>query len=111
MDIFSVEHSKTGYRADFALYGTAVAMLAVYLLTEGPRLHRLEIVVLGLFGLGSWTAVEYALNRFVLHGLQPFRRWHLMHHKRPTALICAPTLLSATLIATLVFLPTLLLSS
>ena len=63
----------------------------------------------GLVGLVSWTLVEYVLHRFVLHGVQPFKRWHGAHHERPTALICAPTILSATLIALLVFLHAMLL--
>jgi sterol desaturase/sphingolipid hydroxylase (fatty acid hydroxylase superfamily) len=54
---------------------------------------------------GRWSAIEYVLHRFVLHGLQPFRGWHEAHHDRPTALICAPTILSATLIFGLVFVP------
>ena len=100
MSLFTLEHSKTAYRADFALYGTAVMALAAFLLLSGPREQRLEIVTFTLVGLCSWTAIEYALHRFVLHGLKPFSRWHAEHHQRPTALICAPTILSATLVAT-----------
>ena len=58
-----------------------------------------------LAGLAGWTLLEYALHRFVLHGLRPFSDWHAEHHHRPAALICAPTILSASLIAALVFLP------
>jgi hypothetical protein len=107
MSLFTLEHSRWAYRADFALYGTAVAVFAAFLLVAGPRELRLEIWALALLGLASWSAIEYALHRFVLHGLQPFQRWHAEHHERPTALICAPTIFSATLIATLVFLPAL----
>ena len=107
MGLFSLEHSKAAYRADFALYGVSVSALAVFLLAACPRGQRLEIGMLALTGVLSWTAIEYVLHRFVLHGLQPFRGWHEQHHRRPTALICAPTILSATLIATLVFLPAL----
>ncbi len=109
MGLFTLEHSKMAYRADFALYGTAVVALAALLLIAGPRAQRLEILAFALAGLGSWSAIEYALHRFVLHGMQPFRRWHEEHHQRPMALICAPTILSAMLIATLVFLPVLVL--
>ena len=107
MGLFALEHSKVAYRADFALYGTAVAVLAAVLWVAGPRQQWLTMLALVLLGLGGWTAIEYALHRFVLHGLQPFRRWHAQHHQRPTALICTPTVLSATLIAALVFLPAL----
>ncbi len=105
-----MEHSKAVYRADFALYGAAVLVLAAFLLVSGPRGRWLEIVVFAGLGLASWTLIEYALHRFVMHGLQPFSRWHAEHHQRPTALICTPTILSTALIATLVFLPALVLS-
>jgi sterol desaturase/sphingolipid hydroxylase (fatty acid hydroxylase superfamily) len=111
MGFFTLEHSKAAYRADFALYGAAVVALAAFLLLDSPRGQRLEITAYALAGLASWTAIEYALHRFVLHGIQPFRRWHAEHHERPTALICAPTIFSATLIATLVFLPALALGN
>jgi cyclopropane-fatty-acyl-phospholipid synthase len=54
--------------------------------------------------------MEYLLHRFVLHGLQPFKSWHREHHRRPNALICLPTVLSAALILLLVFFPVLFLS-
>ena len=107
MGFFAMEHGKAAYWADFALYATAVAALASFLFTAGPHSHRIESVALVCMGLVSWTAIEYLLHRFVLHGLAPFKRWHEEHHLRPTALICAPTILSASLILVLVFLPAL----
>lgn len=104
---FTMEQSKTAYRADFALYGLAVVALATTLGLTAPRAAALEALGLSLLGLTAWTLMEYGLHRFVLHGLQPFRRWHAEHHRRPTALIGASTLLSATLFTVLVFLPTL----
>lgn len=109
MNLFTSEHSKTAYRADFVLYGITVVLLAAFVLIESPRAQRGEIVAFALLGLGSWTAMEYGLHRFVLHGLQPFRRWHAAHHRQPRALIFTSTILSATLIGILVFLPALLL--
>ena len=109
MELFALEHSQAAYRADFALYGTAVVALSAFLLLDGPRDQQPFIAAIALGGLVSWTAIEYALHRFVLHGLQPFRRWHAEHHERPRALICSPTIMSASLILTLVFLPALLL--
>jgi cyclopropane-fatty-acyl-phospholipid synthase len=110
MGLFSLEHGKLAYGADFALYGAAVAGVAVFVLAAGPREHWLNTLAWGIGGLTSWTLVEYFLHRFVLHGVQPFRGWHAAHHDRPTALICSPTVLSAGLIVALVFLPALLLS-
>ncbi len=111
MGIFSLEHGRAAYRADFALYGLAVVALAVFLLVAGPHERRLEIDASILAGLVSWTAIEYLLHRFVLHGVRPFSRWHAEHHQRPMALICAPTLFSAALIVVLVFLPALALGN
>jgi sterol desaturase/sphingolipid hydroxylase (fatty acid hydroxylase superfamily) len=111
MEVFSLEHSKVAYRADFAVYGLAVVLLAAFALLAGPPDERYDMAGLALLGLASWTAIEYALHRFVLHGVQPFSRWHAEHHQRPRALICTPTVFSAMLIATLVFLPALLLGN
>ena len=108
MSLLSLEHSKTAYAADIALYATAVMTGAVILLTLGPPTLWLSLLAWTLVGLVGWTAIEYGLHRFVLHGLPPFSRWHVQHHQRPSALICAPTLLSASLITGLIFLPVLL---
>jgi sterol desaturase/sphingolipid hydroxylase (fatty acid hydroxylase superfamily) len=108
MNLFTLEHSKAAYGADFVLYGVAVLLLGAFLIDAVPHEQRLAVAALALAGLVSWTGIEYVLHRFVLHGLQPFRRWHAEHHDRPTALICAPTILSATLIVSLVFVPSLL---
>ena len=105
MSLFTLEHSKAAYVADFVLYGFAVVMLAAFLCVDAPAGAWPQLVSLALVGLAAWTAIEYVLHRFVLHGLQPFQAWHAEHHRRPTALICAPTVLSAALITTLVFLP------
>lgn len=104
---FTMEQSKTAYRADFALYGLAVVGLAATLGLSVPRAAALEAVGLAVLGLAAWTLIEYALHRFVLHGLQPFARWHADHHRRPAALIGASTFMSAALFTAMVFLPAL----
>ena len=105
MGLLTMEHGKAAYRADFALYGTAVVTLAAFLLVSTPPGQRLDSALVAVLGAASWTVVEYVLHRFVLHGLAPFKRWHEEHHQRPAALICAPTIVSASLIFVLVFLP------
>jgi sterol desaturase/sphingolipid hydroxylase (fatty acid hydroxylase superfamily) len=107
MGFLALEHSKAAYRADFVLYGAAVTAFAAFVLMDGPRDQTPEILAYASAGLVGWTAIEYALHRFVLHRMLPFSRWHAEHHQRPRALICAPTILSAALIALLVFLPAL----
>lgn len=107
MGLFSIEHSRAVYRADFVLYGALVVVLSASLWLAAPRAQWLQLAGLTLVGLASWSVIEYALHRFVLHGLPPFSRWHAEHHRRPAALIGAPTSASTLLIATLVFLPAL----
>ncbi len=105
MGFFSLEHSKAAYAADFAIYGCTVLVLLAVLVHITPPAQALSVVSSVFLGLISWSVLEYGLHRFVLHTFQPFKRWHLAHHQRPTALIGTPTVLSAALFATLVFLP------
>lgn len=107
MQLFSLEHGKWAYRADFALYACAIVALAAGLIVGHAGGRGLEVAAIALAGLAAWTLIEYALHRFVLHGVRPFSAWHAEHHKRPTALIYTPTVINATLIAGLVFLPAL----
>ena len=85
------------YAFDFALYGVAVLALAVGLSWLAPFAEWPRWLGLALSGWGIWTLLEYAVHRFVLHRLPPFKRWHFEHHHRPAALICAPTVLSVGL--------------
>jgi cyclopropane-fatty-acyl-phospholipid synthase len=105
--MFSLEHSKTGYWSDFAIYSVVIAGATVGLLVPDHGVERGSLIVLAAIGLSTWSLVEYAMHRFVLHGVEPFKSWHLKHHERPSALISAPTTLSASLIAGLVFAPAL----
>jgi cyclopropane-fatty-acyl-phospholipid synthase len=107
MGLLTTEHGKATYLADFVVYAAAVTVLALLLAVAAPFERRTEIAGLALLGLGAWTLAEYVLHRFVLHGLRPFRAWHAEHHRRPQALIGTPTVLSAALIAMLLFLPAL----
>jgi sterol desaturase/sphingolipid hydroxylase (fatty acid hydroxylase superfamily) len=105
MSLLTLEHGKLAYRADFLLYASALPALTAFLIWIAPRSDWLGALLWAIAGLVSWTLIEYTLHRFVLHGLQPFRGWHEAHHDRPRALICSPTIFSASLIAVLVFLP------
>lgn len=106
--LFTLEHGVAAYRADFALYTGATVSLLAGLLLGSPPAQWLQTSALVAAGVLGWTAVEYGMHRFVLHGMEPFRRWHAAHHARPTALVFTPTVLSASLIGVLVFLPALL---
>ena len=110
MALFKIEHSRWAYRADFALYAIASVLMAIYLLAASPPGQMHALLIAAGAGLISWPLIEYGLHRFVLHGLKPFSTWHAEHHRQPHALISTPTLLSGSLIAILIFAPTLLLS-
>lgn len=105
MNLFTIEQSKAVYRADFVFYGAVVGTLTAILAVDVPPVQRSKIAFLVVTGLIGWSALEYAVHRFVLHGIQPFRRWHAEHHARPKALICAPTILTASLLGVFLFLP------
>ncbi len=59
-------------------------------------------------GLASWTLVEYLLHRFMLHRVEPFRSWHLEHHRHPDAPMRIPVAFSLALVLALAALPPLL---
>lgn len=102
---FSLEHSPIAYGADFVVYPVVILVGFTALLIGAP-VSRWP--VLGLFialGMVAWTFIEYGLHRFVLHGLQPFKRWHEEHHARPHALIGTSTPASLVMFAVLVFAP------
>jgi cyclopropane-fatty-acyl-phospholipid synthase len=105
MALLSIEHSPTAHRTDVALYGGAVLGLGGFLALRAPTGMGLEIAAWAGAGLLAWSGIEYGLHRFVLHGVQPFKSWHLEHHRRPLALIGTPTWLSAALVGGLVWLP------
>jgi cyclopropane-fatty-acyl-phospholipid synthase len=107
MRLLAIEHSLSGYRADFIFYGLAWLTLMSYLALGVPVVERGAVVGLASAGLAAWTLVEYLFHRFVLHGIPPFSKWHAMHHRHPRALIFTPTVLSAALLMLLVFLPAL----
>lgn len=94
-----LEHSRTAYWLDFALYAGAITAMALALLIAGPAGHGVALAAWALAGAAGWTLAEYLLHRFVLHGLPPFKQWHAAHHHRPNALISTPTWLSALLFA------------
>jgi sterol desaturase/sphingolipid hydroxylase (fatty acid hydroxylase superfamily) len=109
--VFNIEHGKAAYWADFGIYGFAIVALLIFLVMSGEKIGPIQMIGFSLAGLVLWTFLEYVLHRFVLHGIEPFKTLHAMHHMKPRALIFAPTILSGTLIGLLIFAPALLMSS
>lgn len=73
-----------------------------------PALGVGAAAALVLAGLGAWTLAEYLLHRWMLHGVDPFRAWHVAHHADASAPIRVPVLFSAVLVLGLVGVPALL---
>ncbi len=104
MKFLELESSRTAYRADFAVYALAVLGLSAGLLWQPPG-PAWQVLAAVAAGYAVWSVLEYALHRFVLHGLQPFAGMHAQHHQRPTARIGTPTVVSAPLFALFGFAP------
>jgi hypothetical protein len=102
---FSLEQDRFAARVDLGFYSLAAWVRAAVALTELPAHQAWRSAGWVLTGGVGWTLAEYVLHRFVLHGLQPFKRWHALHHARPQALIATPTLLTAMLFAVVVMAP------
>lgn len=73
-----------------------------------PALGVGAAAALVLAGLGAWTLAEYLLHRWMLHGVDPFRAWHVAHHADASAPIRVPVVFSAVLVLALVGMPALL---
>jgi len=70
----------------------------------GPGLAAVLVVA----GLAAWTLIEYVLHRWMLHGIEPFQRWHLAHHRHAGVTIRVPVLFSVLLVLAVVGLPALI---
>ncbi len=105
MNLFTFEQTRSVYWADFIFYGATIAILAGVLAVAVPNPRWVTVMLLAAMGLVVWSALEYAVHRFVLHGMQPFRRWHAAHHARPAALISSPTIVTASIIGACLFIP------
>lgn len=89
--------SNRGYHADFFVYPALIVTCATVTLWHAP-LQAVEPAIAAVgAGLIAWTALEYALHRWLLHSVPPFNRLHALHHAHPAALIGTPTWLSAPL--------------
>jgi sterol desaturase/sphingolipid hydroxylase (fatty acid hydroxylase superfamily) len=97
--LITLEHSRLAQVLDFVFIGAAAAALGWAAVATAKGSPAWVGGVLVGAGFLAWTLLEYLLHRYVLHGLQPFRGWHALHHQRPRARIYAPTWLGAVLFA------------
>jgi sterol desaturase/sphingolipid hydroxylase (fatty acid hydroxylase superfamily) len=104
----AIEHTQLAYYTDFGVYLLAVLLFPGLLIHYMPSSLREELALAVVAGLVMWSLIEYAMHRFVFHGVEPFQSLHAEHHRRPLALIATPTLVSVSLIVVLVWLPAIL---
>jgi len=97
-----------GYPASLAVPCAGALVLAMRWPAERLAGQALGFVFCGLGGVAAWTLIEYVLHRWMLHGVEPFRRWHLVHHRDAAMPIRVPVLFSVLLAAAVVGLPALI---
>lgn len=93
--------SKLAFYADFMLCPGVIGAMAAVAWIGGARREAPDFATALVAGAIAWTLIEYALHRFVLHRVPPFRAWHAVHHAVPRELIGAPAWLSPLLLLTL----------
>ncbi len=84
---------------------TVFVMAWLWVLT--PAINWINGLALLVAGLAAWTLLEYLLHRFMLHGVEPLKVWHLQHHLHPDVPMRTPLAFSLTLLLAVVILPTL----
>jgi sterol desaturase/sphingolipid hydroxylase (fatty acid hydroxylase superfamily) len=96
---------KLSYFADFVACPVAsIALLAATIWRE--QLSGLEIWVVAFSsGIAGWTLVEYAIHRWIYHGVPWIRTLHQRHHENPQSYEGSPAFLSVLLIFTFVYAP------
>ena len=96
------------YPASLAVPCAGLVVLAMNWPVEVLGDQGLASFSVGLAGVAAWTLTEYVLHRWMLHGVEPFRRWHLAHHRHAGVAIRVPVLFSVLLVLAVVGLPALL---
>lgn len=89
--------SKWSYRADFVVYPLLIGASLFLAAAHSTRSQGEAGLAAFLAGALLWTAIEYALHRWVLHRMEPFKGLHAAHHANPSAFIGTPTWFSAAM--------------
>jgi sterol desaturase/sphingolipid hydroxylase (fatty acid hydroxylase superfamily) len=69
-----------------------IALLVLWVGFHVDLPHVWTVLVFPLLGLFGWTFVEYAIHRWLFHGIMS--PLHALHHAAPTAYIGAPNYVS-----------------
>ena len=82
------------YPASLAAPCAGLVVLAMSWPAQSAAGEALVFVLVGLAGVVLWTLTEYVLHRWMLHGVEPFRSWHRVHHHNAALPIRVPVLFS-----------------
>lgn len=93
--------SRWSYYADLVVYPVLIAAVETFSLLHATPRAIASSLALATSGLPAWTALEYALHRWLLHRIPPFRCMHARHHEHPAALIGTPTWVTVPLFVAL----------
>jgi len=94
-----------GYYADFVVFPIVLMGLIVLARRFGGGIHPGEAAAAVGGGIVSWTFIEYAVHRFILHNGLFFSQDHASHHAEPKALIGTPTWLTLLIMIFGIYLP------
>ena len=100
-----------GYFVDFfASLGCVVALLCLEIFGAGTLARFLEWHVCLPIGVCLWTFVEYAIHRWLYHGVSFFIPLHDAHHSEPNAYIGAAPFVGIALIFIVIYFPAILMN-
>jgi sterol desaturase/sphingolipid hydroxylase (fatty acid hydroxylase superfamily) len=97
-------NGKTGYFADFIVYGALVVAFVTFTF-RGSRSDELTWLTAAIAGGAGWTLVEYVMHRFVLHRFPVIADLHHVHHTAPRSYVSTPTWASLLVLGGFFFIP------
>jgi sterol desaturase/sphingolipid hydroxylase (fatty acid hydroxylase superfamily) len=102
--------STFGYYVDFFGSFACAVLLCIVAVWKATWLGRTEWLVCVMGGFGLWTFLEYAIHRWLYHGVDFFIRLHDAHHQEPHEHIGAPPFLGIVLIFVVVYAPAMMIA-
>lgn len=94
------------YYADFFICIAVIGLQLMLMPPDATWLLAAQWVVAVAAGLLVWTALEYAVHRWLYHRVPFFKQFHDAHHDEPNSFIGAPPVIGVAIIVAISFLPT-----
>ena len=94
-----------GYFTDFLVFPAVLLALVFAPRSDSRQAFHLAEALAILAGIVTWSFLEYAIHRFILHNDLWFAQDHDQHHAAPKAFIATPTWLTLLILVFAVYLP------